>query len=75
MSVEAEKTCDTMENPKQRSERPDDRTCDWEESDRCCDECGKLCWEAPWWDDSRANGGSCIGTRYECGECDWIDSN
>ena len=62
-----------------RSERPDDSpdswsNDEWEESDRQCDDCKKLAWEAHWYDDPPSQGGACIGMKYECGDCGWVDS-
>ena len=65
----------------QWSERPEGNAnpywedMDWQPSDRTCPECGRRVWEAPWTDDPPEIGGACIGTKYECGDCGWTDSN
>jgi len=42
---------------------------EWEESDVVCEHCGRLMWQAEWWDDPPEIGGANIGWRYKCGTC------
>lgn len=42
----------------------------WSTSDQPCPTCKNVrMWQTGWYDDSRENGGACIGTRLECGNC------
>ena len=43
---------------------------DWSETTNACPDCKNVyMWEAGWWDGSLEDGGACIGTIYECGDC------
>jgi hypothetical protein len=65
----------------QQSDRPEDEAnpywedSDWDPCDKVCPDCGKLVWEATWFDDPPELGGAAIGTKWECGDCGWSDSN
>ena len=52
---------------------PDWEDSDWKPSDKVCRDCGKLVWEATWFDGSPESGGAAIGIQWECGDCGWFD--
>lgn len=53
----------------------EDVTDEAEQADFACPDCNGIVWEYPWWDDPSEAGGACIGTNWECEDCEWFDQS